>query len=56
MFGNSIEHSPKAPNDVQQRITNLNTAFTFNLYENICRSLFERHKMLFSFAMTIKVL
>jgi dynein heavy chain, axonemal len=56
LFSNSIEHSAKAPNDAAQRILNLNNAFTLNLYENICRSLFERHKMLFSFAMTIKIL
>jgi len=55
LFGNSIEHSQKAP-DAAQRIINLNTTFTLNLYENICRSLFERHKLLFSFAMTVKIL
>lgn len=55
LFSNSIEHSPKSP-DAATRITNLNNAFTLNLYENICRSLFERHKLLFSLAMTVKIL
>lgn len=55
LFSNSIEHSQKAP-DAAQRIINLNSTFTLNLYENICRSLFERHKLLFSFAMTVKIL
>jgi dynein heavy chain len=34
----------------------LNAYFTFALYQNICRSLFETHKMLFSFLLTIKIM
>lgn len=42
--------------DIAARIGNLNTYFTASVYRNVCRSLFERHKLLFSFLMAIKIL
>lgn len=55
LFGNSIEGSHKSSDDIV-RIRNLNEYFTLSLYENVCRSLFEKHKTLFSFKLTINIM
>lgn len=54
-FVTCVGQTPSA-NDIPKRIENLNAFFTFALYKNVCRSLFEAHKMTYSFLLTIKIM
>ncbi|KAJ1562004.1 Dynein heavy chain 2, axonemal, partial [Cladochytrium tenue] len=55
LFDTSIAKSKRA-DDLGERIRNLNDHHTYAVYRNTCRGLFERHKILFSFQMAIKIL
>ncbi|KAI8926816.1 dnah1 protein [Entophlyctis helioformis] len=55
LFISAISHSDKS-DDIDQRVVNINEYFTFSLFTNVCRSLFEKHKLLFSFLLTIRIL
>lgn len=55
VFKRSIKKS-NAAEQLHERITNLNNYHTYAVYENICRGLFERHKLIFSFQICIEIL
>ena len=55
IFLKSVEKAEQS-DDLSVRIKNINNYFTFSLYSNVCRSLFERHKLLFSFLVCARIL
>ncbi|XP_069776189.1 dynein axonemal heavy chain 2 isoform X3 [Narcine bancroftii] len=55
LFNLSIEKSKRTPK-LQERIINLNEHHTYAVYRYTCRGLFERHKLLFSFQVCVKIL
>lgn len=54
IFQESLANSEKS-SSVDERIENINTTFKRSLYQRICRSLFARDQLLFSFIMSLKI-
>jgi dynein heavy chain len=55
IFLRALDSSEKSE-VLEERIVLINDFFSFSLYSNVCRSLFERHKLLFSFLMCARIL
>ncbi|RYG57585.1 hypothetical protein EON66_00045 [archaeon] len=55
LFSVAVEKTSKSEN-VDKRLKMLQDTFTTVLYENVCRSLFEQHKLLFSALIAFKIL
>ncbi|KAH7827931.1 dynein haevy chain 8, inner dynein arm 4 [Monocercomonoides exilis] len=55
LYKQSIEETEQSQ-DFATRLSNLMDNFTYLLYQNVCRSLFARHKLMFSFLMIMRIL
>nr|CAD7409534.1 unnamed protein product [Timema poppensis] len=42
--------------DIDSRVLSINDHFTFSLFSNVCRSLFEKHKLHFAFLLCVRIL
>lgn len=55
LFVQTIMKAPKS-NVLEERLANLNSYFTKTIYLNVCRSLFEKDKLVISFVMCTGIL
>lgn len=53
----ALAASPLYPADnLKKRIANINRYLTYSLYSNVCRSLFEKHKLMFAFLLCARIM
>ena len=55
LFSSGLANS-EPDDDLGVRLENISDYFTYSLYRNVCRSLFERHKVMFSFLLCTRIL
>mmetsp|Transcript_10117 Transcript_10117/g.7585 ORF Transcript_10117/g.7585 Transcript_10117/m.7585 type:complete len:86 (+) Transcript_10117:563-820(+) len=55
LFERSFEFSDLRVKEYKGRVKQLKEDFLTVLYENICRSIFEKHKLMFAFQMAIRL-